>query len=215
MTPAEVRARFADATQHHFAEPLPGGFLVRAYPNDAWEKVASEIRVEAFPRGETVNFGNVFSPEERENLAALASTIATEPLEHRLVILEGERVVGTFWGMQEAFGRYYMISTAIRPSHQRRGIYSAFLQRLLVLLRDVGFREAYSRHHADNNAVLVPKLKAGFVIAAFEITANFGLLVHLRHPFNERLRAVLAYRVESTHLAPALRAAGVVKETEG
>src|SRR5437588_32121 len=125
MNADDLRARFVELTHKHLAEPLRGGFTVRPCPREQWEKLSVEIREEAFPRGETVNFANVYSAEEREAMNALTLTLPAEPLEHRLLFLDGERVVGSFWGMQEAYGRYYMISTAIRPSHQRRGLYSA------------------------------------------------------------------------------------------
>jgi hypothetical protein len=42
-----------------------------------------------------------------------------------------------------------------------------------------GFKEITSKHHAGNNAVLIPKLKAGFVIQGFEINPRFGIMVNL------------------------------------
>ena len=56
---------------------------------------------------------------------------------------------------------------------------------------------ASMQHVADNNAVLVPKLKAGFVVSGFEITPNLGLLLQLRYVFAPLLREVHAYRVGS------------------
>jgi hypothetical protein len=65
-----------------------------------------------------------------------------------------------------------------------------------------------SRHRADNNAVIVPKLRAGWVIAGFEVAPRFGLLVHLRRYLLDGFARAFAYRVDGGH-AEALRAAGV------
>lgn len=117
-------------------------------------------------------------------------------------------VVGCYWGFHEDYGRYSMINTVVRRDHQGRGLYTAFLPRLVAAVREVGFREIDSRHRADNNAVLVPKLKAGFVIAGFEIAPRFGILIHLRLYLHAGLGRLFAHRVDGSQ-AGELRAAGL------
>jgi hypothetical protein len=43
--------------------------------------------------------------------------------------------------------------------------------------------------------VIVPKLKAGFVISGFEVSDIFGILIHLTYYFNEIRRKVIDFRV--------------------
>jgi hypothetical protein len=57
-----------------------------------------------------------------------------------------------------------------------------------------GFHIVYSRHAATHNQVLVPKLKAGFVITGVELSDVFGVLVHLSYFFNPIRRKVLDVR---------------------
>jgi hypothetical protein len=53
------------------------------------------------------------------------------------------------------------------------------MKKNITKAQEDGFQEITSRHHADNNAVIIPKLKTGFVIKGFEINPRFGLLVNL------------------------------------
>ena len=46
-----------------------------------------------------------------------------------------------------------------------------------------------------NNAVIIPKLKAGFVISGFEVSDRFGTLVQLSYYFNPLRRKMMDVRV--------------------
>lgn len=211
MTTQETRDRFAALSRRYFQAPLLDRVEIRACSAEEWQRAFDELRPAAFPVEGEVNMRQLFSDEERARAASLAETLGAEPLTHRVLFLEGDTLVGCFHGVQEPYGRYYMVYTLIHPSQQGRGLYKAFLARLLPLVKEAGFREIYSRHHADNNAVLVPKLKAGFFIAAFEVGANYGLLVHLRYPFNQDLRKLYGYRIGDAALGAELRDKGVLR----
>ena len=47
---------------------------------------------------------------------------------------------------------------------------------------------------ATNSAVLVPKLKAGFIITAFEMSDVYGLLVHMSYFANPVRRKAMNFR---------------------
>ncbi len=104
-------------------------------------------------------------------------------------------LVGWTFGYQKEWTTFYMTNTAIFETHRRKGIYTALLNKVLALLKDKGFRRVTSRHGANNNAVLIPKLKAGFVISGLEISEAFGILVHLTYFFKEEERKIMAFRV--------------------
>jgi len=59
----------------------------------------------------------------------------------------------------------------------------------------LGFQRIYSRHRATNNAVLIPKLKAGFVLTSLEVSDAFGTMVHLTYFSHPLRRKILDYRV--------------------
>jgi hypothetical protein len=130
-------------------------------------------------------------------------------LEHRILLRAGAEVVGAYWGLQDTWQRYYMVYSVVARGWQRRGLYRAMLGRVMAAAGASGFRELYSRHAADNNAVLIPKLQAGFVISGFELSPRFGTLVHLRYYLSDALRAAHAYRVDGS-CADVVRASGVL-----
>ncbi len=112
--------------------------------------------------------------------------------ELRLLLLRGEEVIGWHIGRQAYREAANMSNTAIFPEHRSKGLYSRLLPAILELYRAQGFGRVLSKHHASNNAVLIPKLRAGFRITGFEIDERYGLFVNLAYFFNEqRLRAYL------------------------
>jgi GNAT superfamily N-acetyltransferase len=113
----------------------------------------------------------------------------------------GGDIIGGYWGAQDTEGRYAMIVTIVREDWRRHGVYSELLPRVVEAARESGFREIYSRHRADNNAILIPKLRAGFVIAGFEIAPRWGLTVHLRMYLVEAMRLLHEHRVDGEHAA--------------
>lgn len=113
----------------------------------------------------------------------------------RLGVYYRKRVfVGWTVGWQRDTDSFYMANTGILPAHQRRGIYTHLLPVLLGLVRAEGYQVVESRHTASNNRVIIPKLKAGFIVSGFEISDQFGALVWLRYYFNEGRRRMFDVR---------------------
>lgn len=115
--------------------------------------------------------------------------------ELRIFIMNGEQIIGWHMGWQENEEQYFMCDTGIFAEHQGKGIYSALLPKLLEIFRDKGFQKVTSRHLVSNNAVLLPKLKAGFTIAGFEIDERLGLFVRLVYIFDEQRLNLYKFRV--------------------
>jgi GNAT superfamily N-acetyltransferase len=150
-------------------------------------------RAEIFPGTFDFNVREALSAEERAASARLRERLGA-PYTLNLGIYRGDELAGWSFGWQESAEKYYMTNTGIFPQHQGKGIYSALLPRILDILRGEGFQIVTSRHTATNNRVLVPKLKAGFIISGFEISDVFGLLVHLSYFFNPVRRKVMDVR---------------------
>jgi predicted N-acetyltransferase YhbS len=106
------------------------------------------------------------------------------------VFFKGE-FVGWSAGHQESTETYYMRNSAILPEHRKKGLYTCLLKSSLDFLREKGFQKIYSRHLALNNSVIIPKLKAGFVITSLEVNDVFGVLVHLSYYQNPLRRKML------------------------
>ena len=137
--------------------------------------------------------------EEKQKRKELFSLIKSKFI-LRIFIMKGDEIVGWHIGRQMDEEQYHMSNTGIFKEHQGKGIYRVFLQKMLEMLKEKGFQKAVSRHHASNNNILVPKLKAGFVITGFEIDERYGIFVLLSYVFNEkRLRA---YQFRTGSLRP-------------
>ena len=134
------------------------------------------------------------SMEEQTATARLRARLGT-PFRLHVGIYHNQEFIGWSFGRQESAENYSMVNTAIVPQHQGKGIYSALLPRLLGVVQREGFQIVSSQHVATNNQVLVPKLKAGFVITGVELSDVFGVLVHLSYFFNPLRRKVLDVRV--------------------
>lgn len=213
MTPDELRAWFDERTAAHFAEPLLGRFQVRAVTRAAWLQSFDAVKDEIFPGDAGLDITQAWTDADRARFRVL-NAIFAEPLEHNLIIVDtedGDAEVGWAQGVQGPRATYYMAITGVHPRCRGKGLYPAYLKRLLPLLAELGFREAESRHSAHNNAVLIPKLRAGFIISAFEIAANYGLLVHLRYTFSDAMRQLYAWRVDGRVGGESLRAQGILK----
>ncbi len=102
--------------------------------------------------------------------------------------------VGWSWGFQENSTTFYMCNSAILPEHRRKGLYSSLVNRCVDTLSQKGFQLIYSRHCATNNDVIIPKLKAGFIISKMEIDDKFGVLIHLHFYNNKDRRRIMDYR---------------------
>ena len=77
-----------------------------------------------------------------------------------------------------------MVNTALLPEHRGRGVYSRLLPLVLGQLRDAGYQLIRSHHHATNNAVLIPKLRAGFRLQGLEVD-HHGVMAVLVCPLDE------------------------------
>lgn len=90
-----------------------------------------------------------------------------------------------------------LLNTGLVPEARGQGLYSAWIHALMDWARNAGFAELRSRHRADHNALLIPKLKAGFRICGLQVDPRFGILAELRLPFAEDARDLLAWRMGS------------------
>ena len=68
------------------------------------------------------------------------------------------------------------------------------IERMIEKVKKLGFTSIYSLHAMNNNPVIIPKLKAGFIITGLEISESFGTLVRLTYFLNKNLEKVMDYR---------------------
>ena len=92
---------------------------------------------------------------------------------------DGDRLAGYSQGWFEVGGGFYIGSSAVDPHYRRQGVYTRLLQAIEQAVRERGGITISSQHVATNNAVLIAKLKLGYVIAGTEYVDAMGLLVRL------------------------------------
>jgi AmiR/NasT family two-component response regulator len=66
---------------------------------------------------------------------------------------------------------------------------------VVAFAREHGYQRITSTHSATNNAILIPKLKADFVISGMHVDERFGVMVHLTNYLYEQRRATIERRV--------------------
>lgn len=87
----------------------------------------------------------------------------------------------------------YMVNTALLPAHRGAGVYSRLLPAVLAALHAEGYDLVRSHHHATNNAVLVPKLRAGFRLQGLEV-GDHGVMAVLLLSFGGLYRDYMDVR---------------------
>ncbi|UXR65023.1 hypothetical protein EZJ49_02010 [Bdellovibrio bacteriovorus] len=165
-----------------FRKDIGDGFSVR-------EVSASEMRVCL-----AENFESIFS--NRLEVAAVEShggqglerLSARRQSEQRFSLRLGvfllDRMVGWHFGHATDAETYYMQNSAVLPEFRGKGLYHKLLLCVLEKVKDEQFQVVSSMHHPNNPGVLIPKLKAGFVITGTHFHERFRSLVELRYIFD-------------------------------
>lgn len=87
----------------------------------------------------------------------------------------------------------YMVNTAFLPGHRGKGLYSRLLPIILEALKAEGFDIVRSHHHATNNAVIIPKLRAGFRFQGLQVD-DHGVMAVLNYSFDDVYREYMDVR---------------------
>jgi GNAT superfamily N-acetyltransferase len=140
-----------------------------------------------------VQLRDLLSDAEKERFRHLHTQFGN-PGMIRLFLMHRTERIGWFMGHQENPDTFNMMNTGILPSHQGKGVYKAFLARLLEHLQAEGYQKVSSRHVATHNGIIIPKLQAGFVITGMELNEVHGWLVHLSYYFNAGRKDALMKR---------------------
>ena len=173
---------------------LPAGYEIRLMPPEEfgplWEKHAQEM----FEASQLIYHPlDVFSESELEKIGGLRKRL-TEIVRLRFGLFFENQFVGWSWGFQESAETFYMCNSGVLPEHRRKGLYTALMNTVVESAVGEGFQKIYSRHTTTNNAVIIPKLKAGFHITHLEVSDQFGVLVHLTYFPNASRTKVLDFR---------------------
>ena len=114
----------------------------------------------------------------------------------RIGAFRGDSLIGWTFARPEGSSLLYMINSGVAPAERRQGIYSGLARLVIEHARSRGYVAILSRHAANNNAVIVAKLKLGFFVSGFEYSEVYGPLVWLTFFLGELRRTL--YRTRSS-----------------
>ena len=121
----------------------------------------------------------------------------------RIGAFRGEALVGWTFARPEGASLLYMINSGVTPAERHQGIYSELARLVIEHARSRGYVAVLSRHAANNNAVIIAKLKLGFFVSGFEYSEVYGPLVRLTFLVGELRRTL--YRTRSSPIRRAKR----------
>ena len=141
--------------------------------------------------------------EQRKQLFSVGQRFETPQLRRlrdplsseEIIVLEkaGEPAAWT-WSREESAGTIQMVESAVLPDFQGQGLYQMLQNLVLERARNKGLTEVMAQIRADHNDMLIPKLKAGFIITGMQISPRFGTMLQLSYPLREEIRQQIAIR---------------------
>lgn len=119
----------------------------------------------------------------------------------RIGAFRGDALVGWTFARPQGANHLHMINSGVAPAERRRGVYSELVRMVIEHACSRGYVAVLSRHAANNNAVIVAKLKLGFLVSGFEYSEVYGPLVRLTFLLGEGRRNL--YRTRSSPIRRA------------
>ena len=114
----------------------------------------------------------------------------------RIGAFRGDQLVGWTYANPEGTSLIYMVNSGVATAERRTGIYSKLARLVIDEAKSRGYSVIWSRHAANNNAVIVAKLKLGFFVSGFEYSEVYGPLVRLTYLLREKQRQLYQARAK-------------------
>jgi ribosomal protein S18 acetylase RimI-like enzyme len=156
--------------------------VVERFPEPAFSALAEEAFSDYEP-------SSLLADVLNEEAAARSSTLkALDYGAIRVAAFRGDSLVGWTFACQEGPSHLHMINSGVAPVERRHGVYSELVRLIIEHAKSRGYVAIQSRHAANNNAVIVAKLKLGFFVSGFEYSEVYGPLVRLTYLLGEGRR---------------------------
>ena len=119
----------------------------------------------------------------------------------RIGAFRDDTLIGWTYACPEGASLLYMINSGVSPAERQKGIYSELARLVIEHARSRGYVAILSRHAANNNPVIIAKLKLGFFVSGFEYSEVYGPLVRLTFLLGNLRRTL--YQARSTPIRRA------------
>jgi L-amino acid N-acyltransferase YncA len=170
------------------------GYTVRVIEEELFFSFFNTYKHRVFKGVHAYDLNDVFTKAEHKKINDLDGNTKNFYKLYLGVFDPKNKMVGWSYGKQENSSTFYMVSSAILEEHRGKRLYSALVNKCIEVASKKGFQLIYSRHCATNNAVIIPKLKLGFIISKMEIDDKYGVLIHLHFYTNKLRRKIMDYR---------------------
>ena len=131
---------------------------------------------------------------EEEAAARSPALASTTNAAIRIGAFREEKLVGWTYANPEGSSILYMVNSGVALNERNKGIYSELVQLVIDEAKSKGYTYIWSRHAANNNAVIIAKLKLGFMVSGFEYSEVYGPLVRLTYILGEKRRQLYKSR---------------------
>jgi RimJ/RimL family protein N-acetyltransferase len=162
---------------------LPAGITARMLDADEDKRVRRAVLPRIFPGIESMHYRP--PAERRAGLDVLAESFSRPGAITFGFYDAADNPVGWYYGYMEEEHTHHIDTIGLLPECRGSGVYGAFLPKLLGYLGALGFERVTVYHHPNNPAVMIPELKAGFVIIALELHEEIGAnikMAYFMHP---------------------------------
>lgn len=166
-------------------QQLFGEYYIKEVSREEFSRIWKELHKAVFTEPAPPDFNELRTPGNEEKKKSLLDN-AGKLQRLNILVYHNNNVIGWMWGRQADHETFAMVNTGILSEYQGKGIYKALLEKLLIMLKDMGYEVVKSHHFINNNRVLLAKLKQGFVITGFEVSETFGTLIRLSYFYSEK-----------------------------
>lgn len=135
------------------------------------------------------------TPQEEELRRVRKKSFESAAWTLRLGAFVNGAFAGWSYSQQSGADEIHMHVSAVVPEFRRQGGYARLLNAVIERAQQEGYEILTSNHNPANAAVLIAKLKAGFVITGYSVMDIVGPQVNLSRYLQEGRERALRFRL--------------------
>ncbi len=159
---------------------LGDGYFLREISLEELKEIQKNHHEKIFSNRAGSKYIENLTDDEKEKI----NSRAVNRWQFRVGLFHNDQPVGWHYGYAAEPDVYYMQNSAVLQSHRNKGLYSKMLASVLGYLRENAFQVVTSLHHPNNAAVIIPKLKLGFVICTMLVHERYRTLIEMKYFFD-------------------------------